>query len=159
MTYDLLDSTTLTSSASSVTFSSISQDYRDLVLVVSGFKETSGLLLPTLWLNGDTTSSNYNQVIMEGTGSSAFSSTNQPIVMCNYGYFTNTSPAVIVSQIMDYSATDKHTTVLNRANNAANGVHANAGRWSNTAAITQLQVYATSNFAAGSTFYLYGIAS
>ena len=96
---------------------------------------------------------------MEGTGSAAYSSTNQPILMCKYGYFTSTSPAVIISNIMDYSATDKHTTVLNRANNAANGVHANAGRWSNTSAVTQVQVYATSNFAAGSTFYLYGVAA
>jgi hypothetical protein len=61
---------------------------------------------------------------------------------------------------MDYSATDKHKTVLVRSNIPADTVAAHAVRWANTAAITTVGVAAISGtWSAGTTFALYGIAS
>ena len=165
-TYDLLDSTTLASSASSVTFSSISQDYRDLILVVQfASPGTSGsALYAGVRLNGDT-GSNYSYVFMNGDGSSSTSGSGT----APYFFFT---PALTVfddsfigiMHLMDYSATDKHTTALSR-HNAANGkVGAVASRWSNTSAVTSVTVSTsalggTFDYPIGSSFYLYGISA
>jgi hypothetical protein len=61
---------------------------------------------------------------------------------------------------MDYSATDKHKTVLVRSNAASTGVEAIAQRWASTAAITSILVFpSTGSWAAGGTFSLYGIVA
>ena len=156
-TYDLLDSTTLTSSASSVTFSSISQDYRDLVLVFDAKTELYAGLWP-IYFNSDTTASNYNRVFMRGDGSSTSSQTSNTSTF----YSVNTVNGQNIMQIMDYSATDKHKTVLTRSNLPDSYVYAIAGRWANTSAITSITLetgYVESPWATGSTFHLYGIAS
>jgi len=153
-TYTPLANLTLSSTAASVTFSSISQSYRDLVLVaVTTGSQTTSI---SMNLNGDTTTTNYNRVYMGGSGTSATSSTatNQYIASS----FTSTSQHLL--NIMDYSATDKHKTVLSRLDNAADSTRATATRWANTAAITSVQILVNAGtFAAGSTFALYGIAS
>lgn len=157
-TYTPLANVTLSSTASSVTFSSISQSYRDLVLVIQNSASSGSYLFYNF--NGTTTAI-YPAVYMGGDGSSAYSSTN------NFNYFDisfgigSASGLTVISNIMDYSATDKHKTVLTRTNKSSAGVAAGAGRWANTAAITQISVNqgGYDNFAAGSTFALYGIAS
>lgn len=158
-TYDLLDSTTLTSSASSVTFSSISQDYRDLVLVVNCIAASAGdSLRPRI--NGDS-GSNYYQVVMYGNGSSATSASNTSSYIDLQGInFSTTARTLFVFNFNDYSAIDKHKPILIRSNKPDNSTHAAASRWANTSAITSVEIGAGgTTFAAGSTFHLYGIAS
>jgi hypothetical protein len=161
MTYTLIDSEVLASAAASVTFSSIPADYRDLVLVVSG-KSSSGTIPAQIRLNGS--SVGYNYVGMSGNGSSPASFSGSSMDFGNLSDFasmTASNDVVWIFQFMDYSQTNKHKTVLSRANAANSGTDAIAMRWANTAAITSitLQVYlgAGGNFAAGNTFYLYGI--
>jgi hypothetical protein len=61
---------------------------------------------------------------------------------------------------MDYSATDKHKTVLIRQNSVADSAFAMGARWANTAAITSIQLsLGAATFSTGTTFALYGIAS
>jgi hypothetical protein len=61
---------------------------------------------------------------------------------------------------MDYSATDKHKTVLTRNNITDNNVTAIASRWANTAAITSVTVLSpSSTITSGSTISLYAIVS
>ena len=155
-TYTLLDSVTLGSSAASVTFSSISQDYRDLVLVIEA-KSTYGSCLFDLRFNGDS-GDNYYYVQAFGTGSTTESySGNIDRIICSSASGTTTSAGFNVTSIMDYSATDKHKTTLSRGNNAASRTEMMAGRWANTSAITSMNISAVNEYAAGSTFYLYGI--
>ena len=150
-TYIALATITLSSSASSVTFSSIPSTYRDLVLVCSFTTTASASQI--LYFNGDTTGGNYTGVYMRGTGSSANSGTT--------GQYISTTPSSQVQlsvQIMDASASDKHTTYISRADNASNQTVARAMRWANTSAITSLQLANDSNsFTSGSTFSLFGI--
>lgn len=156
-TYDLIASNVLGSSASSVTFSSISGSYRDLVLVVNA---TAGGNNLTLRFNSDS-GSNYNIVWANGNGSTAVSnseSSQTQMRLTTASYITSVRNTNI-SQIMDYSATNKHKTVLARGNGEF-GVDMIAGRWASTSAITSVQAICDGgNFDSGSTFYLYGIVS
>lgn len=155
-TYDLIASNVLTSSASSVTFSSISGSYRDLILIceVLGSGGNVNLLLT---FNSDT-GNNYSTVTMVGDGtvteSTSFTQGNIPGIGG-----TTTSRGLTIYQIMDYATTDKHKTTLLRWNRSDLSVSARASRWANTAAITSVTATTTANnYAIGSTFYLYGIA-
>ena len=152
--YTALANITLTSTASSVTFGSIPSGYRDLRLVVTG-TITNGYTVQ-MRFNGDS-GSNYSYVGMYGTGSStaSYSGTSTSITT---GYL-DTTQSMIQYQIMDYSATDKHKTVLVRRDIAATITLSSAERWANTAAITTLALIPTSSqvFNSGCTFELYGV--
>ena len=158
-TYTALANITLGSSASSVTFSSIPATFRDLVLVINA----NGTVQTELFLrfNSDT-GSNYNTVRMQGSGSATASATTTNATGMrlngNGDIMTNFSFNAVI-QIEDYSATDKHKSVLSRTN-SSNGVDACAGRWASTSAITTVLAYpASGSFATGTTAALYGIAS
>lgn len=154
-TYTALATVTLASSASDITFSSIS-GYRDLVLVATGIS-TSGVQDQGINFNGDGTDTNYNCVIMWGNGGT-YNSTTSTWLIDYYGSVTTDNTAATILQIMDAGASDKHTTYLSRSNRAASGVDAIAGRWSNTAAVTSIKYFLIGGtLAAGTTVSLYGI--
>jgi hypothetical protein len=150
-TYTPLATVTLGSSASSVTFSSIPATYRDLILIFEGTLSASADL--TFTLNGDT--SNRAGVVMFGTGSSTGSGTR---TAGEIGFIGSGRSNMII-QVMDYSATDKHKTLVSRSNAPAEAVAAYASRWGSTAAVTSFAVVATSGrtILSGSTFSLYGV--
>jgi hypothetical protein len=79
-----------------------------------------------------------------------------------YSFDDGTVSQITSSSFFDYSSTDKHKTVLSRSSvgSGANpGVSASAAIWSNTAAINSILVGTGSrDWAAGSTFNLYGVA-
>lgn len=155
-----LANVTLGSSASTVTFSSIAGTYRDLMLVVSASAAASNSYL--IRLNGDT-GSNYYSVVAEGngssTGSGSHSATTSLFSTYNYNAVSTTFGSY-VHHFIDYSATDKHKTVLGRVNDSSQVTSMVAGRWANTNAITSIQIRTfSSTFAAGSTFALYGVSS
>ena len=158
MTYTLIDSVTLATSATQLTFSSIPAG-GDCVLVVAGASST-GALRVYFQVNGDT-GNNYNTVRMSGDGSSSSSQS-----LANQGQFLMTSegwmePAgsVLITQFMDYSATDKHKSLLTRTNTPSRAVEAFAQRWASTSAITSIRIYVSNDsFAAGTVFSIYDIA-
>jgi hypothetical protein len=156
-TYTLLDSVTLASSAASVTFSSIDQSYGDLVLVLEG-QSTTGECRHFARLNGDS-NSNYPYVQAYGTGSSSgsTSSTGLDRIYLTTRSGSTTDPLMSIGHIMDYSATDKHTAILSRGGTSQGGVTMIATRWANTAAVNSIYIFGDNPYAAGSTFYLYGI--
>ena len=158
-TYIPMANITLGSSAASVTFSSISQAYRDLVLVINATTSNNGN--PRIRFNSDT-GSNYSQIRMTGNGSaasSASSTTYAGILTGDFAYAGSSSNYIV--SVMDYSATDKHKTVLSRGNIAAAATEAIAGRWANTAAVTTITLdeFSGGTFSSGSTFALYGVAA
>ena len=159
-TYIALANTTLGSNSATVTFSSIPATYRDLVLVCN-VKNINGENYNTLCrINGDTGNNNPS-VIMQGTSAGATSFTRNADGAAQIGWTDNQDNSVIVTHFMDYSATDKHKTILSRNNTRAVRVTAHAIRWTNTNAITSLQIFVESSgtLASGSTFALYGIIS
>ena len=162
-TYTPLANITLGSSAASVTFSSISQAYRDLVLVVSATHSSTSTSIYGA-INDDNAGTTYSSVKMLGNGSTASSGTTVDfplLLLATSGMLRTASGNSVVVQFMDYSATDKHKSVLSRANHPDFATEASVNRWANTAAITKIYLRPgdATNFAAGSTFALYGIAS
>jgi len=158
-TYIALSTITLGTATSSVTFGSIPQTYRDLVLVSNA--SGSATLEGRVRLNADS-GSNYHSVRMSGNGSS---STSASLGSQTSGSISTIATATtggalqIELQVMDYSATDKHKTMLARSDQSAVATEAVALRWANTAAVTTVQILtSTGNFAIGATFSLYGIA-
>jgi hypothetical protein len=154
-TYVPLGTITLGSTASSVTFSSIPSTYRDLVLVHIGATSAEDQI--RIRFNSDT-GSNYSFVQMGGDSGGAFS-TSGTLDGARVSFGSTGINSTIV-QIMDYSASDKHTTLLSRANKGAGDVRAHAARWANTAVVTTVSFYPiTGTFSSGSTFSLFGIVA
>jgi hypothetical protein len=160
-TYVALDRVTVGTATSSVTLSSISGSYTDLVLISSIQASSSGQGL-ALQVNGDT-ASNYSCTILRGNGTTASSAritNNSEGLISNIAEPPTTSFGAYITQFMNYSNSTTHKTVLSRANNASAAIDAIVNLWRNTAAITSITVKISSgNIAAGSTFSLYGIAS
>lgn len=167
-TYVPLYTTTLASAAPSVTINSISAGYTDLILQVNN--QMSGASGFKLRFNSDSTST-YSETFIYGTGSSAASSrvSNASSIYNNLVYGDSTTANVFtpnIIQIQNYSNSTTFKTILWRygSTTSAGGngdVTAIVGLWRNTAAITSIEISAWNavNFAAGSTFSLYGVAA
>jgi hypothetical protein len=157
--YTALANVTLGSSAATVTFSSISQAYRDLVLVIRPFITAPGNS-PQVRFNSDT-GANYNVLFARGTGtgtaSVAYTNLNNTWITF---VAVDTAGSNAILNIMDYSATDKHKTMLSRSNAPEYGVDMMASRWASTAAINNVSVYCDGySFSAGTTMALYGVSA
>lgn len=155
-TYTPISSTTLGSAQSSVTFSSISNSYTDLVIVVSAIVAGTGTILLTV--NGDT-GNNYSRTFMYGTGSSVVA--GRTTNFASFPFTTGATAGIFSSTIvhlMDYSNTTTNKTFLVRGNDANDATVALVGLWRNTNAISSITLTGNAvNLSSGSTFTLYGI--
>ena len=157
-TYTPIANTTLTSTSSSVSFSSISGSYTDLVLVIltaisSGANDT--------WLRFNSDSgTNYSRtkVASDGSSMTSFRAANQNAY---YGIGNiGTQWMMSVNHIMDYTNTTTYKTLLTRHGSLSNETAESVGLWRSTSAITSIEIApGTSTFISGSTFTLYGIVA
>ena len=162
-TYTPITTTTLGSAAATVTFSTISGAYTDLVLVTN-LKTTTTSQEVTVKINNDT-GSNYSLTNLRGDGSTAASLRRSSQTVGNISKEISPNTAfefVSVSTFMNYSNATTYKTWLSRNNRAsasnAPGTEALVGLWRSTSAITELVIGLTGgNFDTGSTFTLYGI--
>ena len=149
-TYIPLQTITLSSSASTVTFGSIPNTYRDLVVIINGTDTGTNTQGVYMRMNGDT--ANYTSVYMLNTSSAT----------ATKAYINTTNPgqrSYSIVQIADYSATDKQKTYLARGGSNSDFVWASAGRWASTSAVTTIAfLNDLGNFASGTTMSLFGIA-
>jgi hypothetical protein len=158
-TYEPIASTTLSSAASSITFSSISSAYTDLRLVFVGTGTASSNCQVNF--NSDTTST-YSQTALYGTGAAAGSSRNSDTAFY-LTYYTNLSTTIPTLRTMDifsYAGSTKKTclTTENSDLNGSGSVVRTAGLWPVTSAITSIVLSnPSSTFAVGTTATLYGI--
>jgi hypothetical protein len=152
-TYEPIATTTLGSAASSVTFSSISGSYTDLLMVFNGALSVgSGL---TFQVNGAT--SGFSDTFLIGYGSSASSGRDTSASSSFFGDIGTTNSTAILN-FMNYSNTTTYKTVVSRGSAAGNGVSASVGLWQSTSAINEIKILSPSgNITTGSTFTLYGI--
>lgn len=151
------------SSSTSVDFQSIPATMRDIVVIVNAKSSDASTERNLFYrLNNDTTAGNYFGVtayaFTSGNTSGTFNSA--PDVM----YLPRSGDAFGVSslQIMDYSTTDKHKSLLWRFNTKGSPTDLagmGAIRWANTAAVNRITFYTTSGaIAQGSTISIFGIA-
>ena len=150
-----LAETTLTSTTETVSFQSIASSYRDLVVVVAG--TTSNITNTIIRLNNDS-GTNYSYVDAVGNGSAGSSASSSSTSEPEVGRMS-TSLSNVIAHIMDYSATDKHKTILGRGNSNGDLTKMSATRWANTAAVNRVDVISRPTgrpFSIGTTFSLWG---
>lgn len=154
-TYTALQTITLGSTASSVTFSSIPATYRDIHLVMTTPSWT-GAADMLFRLNGDT-GSNYSLVRVQALSGDVSSGTASGTSQY-YGVAIYSGAVMATATWLDYSATDKHKTALHRMHQEDDYVWMAASRWASTSAVTSLSLFLNSgSYPVGSTFSLYGI--
>lgn len=164
-TYTLINSTSLSSSAASVTFSAIPATYDDLILQISARADNTGLLLQ-MTLNSAT--STYSNTLLLGNGSTSSSTRNTGQSYLRVGYVNPSgSTASTFSSGEIYipkyrSTTDKPISSIGfTEDNATTAYIANyANLWGTSSAITSITLdmaASSQNFVSGSTFWLYGI--
>jgi hypothetical protein len=164
-TYEIINETTLTTTAASITFSSIPQTFTDLKIVISGRSDwanainTDGILVRP---NGS--SSNMTSIRLYGSGSSAASDTNAgQLVLTNASATANTFGNSEI-YIPNYTSSNNKSMSIDAVSETnATTAYASLGTllWSNSSAITSLDLLPQNgpNFVSGSSFYLYGISN
>jgi hypothetical protein len=155
-TYDCIATTTLGSDTASITFSTISGTYTDLVLVVNGGATGSDNF--AIRFNSDT-GTNYSATRLSGNGTTATSNrgSNTNYIYGNAMATTLTSNFIV--NINNYANATTYKTALIRSNNAGSVVSAAVGLWRSTSAITSISIAPefNSNLLSGTTATLYGI--
>lgn len=173
--FDLLETTTLTSGASSVTFSGLGaySDYKHLQIRAVA-AQTANVHEWNMRVNGDATAGKYRTHYIWGNGSTvAADNTNVTyfqLKQCiprlstqGYGADVDDSFNATIVDVLDFSNTSKNTTVrtlsgFHEAGGLGQGISLNSGAWFDTAAITSISFEPNSgNLVAGSRFSLYGI--
>lgn len=161
-TYEPIATTTLSSSAASITFDSIPNTYTDLRLVWTGTENTGGDNL-ALTFNGTTGSSTaYSDTLLGGDGASAFSSRNtstSTITATAQGLDT-TKPFFITIDLFSYAGSTNKTCLITSSEdlNGSGYVVRRVGLYRSTSAISQIKLaVGTYTMKVGTTATLYGI--
>jgi hypothetical protein len=165
-TYEPIATTTLGSAQSSVTFSTISGTYTDLVLIAQARTDYASFNDDIqIFLNNDN-SSLYSSTRLIGNGSTASSDrqTNQTSWFNISAMSTAASGVypVLKMELLNYANTTTNKTALfrnNTAESAAGQTQAIVGLYRSTNAVTQITIRPRFGtvIASGSTFTLYGI--
>jgi hypothetical protein len=167
--YDSIATTTLSTNASSVTFSSIPSTYTHLQVRAIVRSTTGGTAQDEvqLTMNSDT-GSNYAYHFIYGNGSSAVSGNGSSQTYIRSAFAPRASATAnsfggLVIDILDYTNTSKNTTIRSLAggdlNNTEGLIALCSGFWNNTNAVTSLTFKPESgnSFPQYTQFALYGI--
>jgi len=159
-TYEKIATTTLGTAAGTVTFSSISGAYTDLVVVFVG--KLSAAATCFLRYNNDS-GSNYSQINVIGDGSTG--AINQ--IRANQTGFrlydvsvSSNNINILIFNINNYSNTTTYKTTLHRCSDTGGTSEVGMGvsSWRDTSAINRLDfVTGAGTWSVGSTFTIYGI--
>ena len=170
--YELLESVALSSSASSVTFSGLGaySDYKHLQIraVVRSDSTNSGVQYLGYRFNGDSTSGNYADHKLRGTGSIVQSEGNSGSRSFSLideqvpgGSSTSNVFGAFVMDIQDFSSSSKYKTsrILGGAIVSADtDITLSSGLYLSTSAVSSINLFRdTDNLVAGSRFSLYGV--
>lgn len=163
-TYTHIQTTTLNSSADSVTFNSIPGTYTDLILSCWVAGTGAGGSSTRLRFNSDT-GNNYSSNAM---GQQSINKVHQKnnntsgivteVEAGTYWYWF----ASYIFEINNYASSSMYKPVLGRSGIGLSGGESDfsMGLWRNTNAITSITVYtAVNNFTSGCNFSLYGITA
>lgn len=171
--YVLLEKITVgAATTASVSFNNIPQTgYTDLVVKASIRSNTGSTQEPMVLGFNNNTASAYTALSVGGDGSAPQSQTNGPngyisyngLLVQNGSTSTANTFGNISIYIPNYTSGNFKSVLIEAVaeTNATNvGIGLGAGLWSNTAAITSIQmlVYTGTSFIENTTFYLYGVA-
>jgi hypothetical protein len=166
--YVLLERTELNASAASVTFANIPQSgYTDLKIVVSNRLNSSGANILGIKFNGVTTGYTFRFLQGEGSVAGSGGGTSTPggwagLTQPNtYTANTFSSNEIYIPNFTSSNFKSWTADGTTENNATLSYIELIAGLWSNTAAITSIELIdlGGSSFLANSTFSLYGIAA
>lgn len=158
-TFNCIATTTLTATASSITFSSIPNTYTDIIMMVAGNQSLNAD--GGLQFNNDT-GTNYSRIAMYAAGGSPgiddLIQDNKDKI--DISYFDNTYQGSAYTQIFNYTGSSRKS-ILNYFNARATAdLATTTGTWENTAVINTITyVPGAGHFNAGMSVTLYGIKS
>lgn len=157
-----LANVTLSSNASTITFSSISQSYRDLLFVFN-LKSTTGSDFVQYRVNGLTSVYGFN--LLDGSNTTINANTTYSTsfgqIDQNYANIASSQPNSGSMYMADYSATDRRKNAfIKNSNQGGFQLVMNGARTPATAAITSIVFsLGTGQFATGASLALYGITA
>ena len=167
-TYTLINSNVLSSSAASVTFSSIPATYTDLVIRCSGRSDSSFSAALDLYVSFNGSTATYSRTVLRAFGTTADSSTGSgsaywtlsgvpgtPATSNTFGSVEIYIPSYTVSQNKPIGV----VSVIENNSATVNRINAIAGLVTITAAGSSIKLVTDGNFVSGSSFYLYGISN
>jgi len=163
ITYEPIVTYTVPSATASYTFTSVTQSYTDLVLIMAMASGTATNFDIQVGNGSADTGSNYSSTRMFGNGTTA-SGDRQPSnftgVLGNVDNSTTVVSTYIV-QFLNYTNATTYKQTIARGNRSDAYVNGIFGTWRSTNAINTIKIYSTnsSNIPAGCIFTLYGIKS
>ncbi len=154
-TYDAIAAATLTTDSASVTFSSIPDNYTDLVLMAN--VRGTALAYPRVLMNGS--GADLSRIGVTGSGSTTASARASDNYIVNTAYWNTSDFAFMTTTtILNYASTVTFKPMITTVGNASVAVELVVNSWRSASALTSVQYYASSgNMAAGSTFQLFGV--
>ena len=158
-TYEPIQTTSITTNQTGITFSSIPATYTDLILIIQVITQTDDASL-NLRFNGDT-GTNYSHRSLYGEGTSPGTTSQQSAAQIRiFGEYWGTSttiPTMVKVHIFNYAGST-NKTILSEASGDKNGggeVGRFVGLWRNTGAINSITI--NNSVANLTTMTLYGI--
>jgi len=168
MAYEAIASTTLSSSAASVVFSSIPSTYEHLqIRAYMRSTSVADTFVRSYFRFNSDTGTNYAEHNLVGNGSSPTSAAVITTTSCCNSIVSGSNAAaniygVIIFDLLDYASSNKYRTAraLSGVDTNGNGRAAfSSGLWLNTAAVTSITLSLDNNISAGSVVALYGLKS
>ena len=162
-TYNKIATTTLGSNTSSVTFSSITSSYTDLVISVNAKMTGEGNVYMQIGNSSVDTGSNYNSLLIYGAGggNTALTAYSNASTQFTVGEISGTKFSANLINLMNYTSTSTFKYTLCRSIFTDGSQHSDlwSGAWRSTSAVNIIKLFHdTYSFVSGSTFTLYGIA-
>lgn len=169
ITYELIASNTLTTSAASVTFSSIPTTYTDLVVRISARSDRASVMNEEIRMRfNNSSASNYGHTALWGDGSVATSDfqANQGEIRkmrqatastATSNTFGNTE--IYIPNYLSSARKPIGATGVSESNSASGPIlGVTAGLWNLTDAVNRIDILLqVGSFVSGSSFFLYGI--
>ena len=167
-TFELIQSTKLTSNQATITFSSIPQTYNDLLLRISANNNGTGRQSTRLTFNADT-SPNTEGLALNGSGTTLSTTynpnTGEVLIWPGTASTSGTQPGLCEIYIPRYTSSSTFSPIMHNTMIEENGTSGNnyitfgSYVWQKSAAKTSFTLTLFSGFVylADSSFYLYGI--
>jgi hypothetical protein len=164
ITYEPVATTTLSSAAATITFSSIPATWTDLRLVFNNTgASATGVGTPTMRFNSDT-ASNYSVVRLAGQGTTAAATYDSSQTVMNLASYTapqTSVPLLITVDLFSYAGSTLKTCFITYSNdyNGGGSIEHATGLYRSTSAITSISITSAgaSTWSVGTTAALYGI--
>jgi hypothetical protein len=155
ITYEPIATTTLASATTTISFTSISSSYTDLVLRVSGSVANDANIY--IKLNNASSGMGWGRIRQNTRGGTPQQiNSTSPATYMNIGFLSGNDPFACIIDINAYTSTNTYKQILSR-NFSVNRNNYGAGGWISTAAVNRVDFITDENMAIGTKATLFGI--